>query len=49
MWTPSYAEPVSAMADHAETIRNDVRMFLDYGKTSDQLKGLEGRIELAGA
>ena len=47
-WTPSYVDPVSAMAEHAEAIRKDVKMFLEYGKTSDQLKGLEGQIGPAG-
>ena len=48
-WTPSYGDPVRAMSDHAEEIRVDVRMFLDYANTSDQLKGLEKQIEFAGA
>ncbi len=48
-WTHSHAEPVSAMADHAEAIRDEVSMFLDYGRTSDRMRGLEDQIELAGA
>ena len=49
MWTPAYGDPVSAMAEHAETIRKDVSMFLDYGNASDRLRGLEDQIEFAGA
>lgn len=48
-WTSSFVDPVSAMADQAEAILNDVKMFLEYGKTSDQLKGLEGQMEITGA
>jgi hypothetical protein len=48
-WTPYYGDPVSAMSDHADEILEQVSMFLEYGKTSDQLKGIEDQIEFAGA
>jgi hypothetical protein len=49
LWTPTYAARVSAMAEHVEEINCTVSMFLDYGKTSDRLKGLENQIEFTGA
>jgi hypothetical protein len=49
LWTPHYTDRVSAMAEHVEEINRTVSMFLDYGKTSDRLKGLENRIEYTGA
>lgn len=49
LWLPHYRNRVSAMSDHGEEIKRTVGMFLDYGKTSDRLKGLENQIEFAGA
>lgn len=49
MWTPSYGDPVSAMAEQAEAIRYNVNMFLDYGNASDRLMGLEDQLETSGA
>ncbi|HXH50622.1 MAG TPA: hypothetical protein VNM47_14875 [Terriglobia bacterium] len=49
LWTPTYTDRVSAMSEHVEEINSTVSMFLDYGKTSDRLKGLENRIEYTGA
>jgi hypothetical protein len=49
LWTPDYTDRVSAMSEHVEEINRTVSMFLDYGKTSDRLKGLENRIEYTGA
>jgi hypothetical protein len=48
LWTPTYADRVSAMSEHVEEINRTVSMFLDYGKTSDRLKGLENQIEDTG-
>jgi hypothetical protein len=48
-WMPSYVDRVSDMADHSVEIKNTVSMFLDFGKTSDRLKGLENHIEFTGA
>lgn len=49
LWMPHYGNRVSAMSEHSEEINRTVSMFLDYGKTSDRLKGLENQIEFAGA
>lgn len=46
LWTPEYIARFSAMADHAEEIKNTVSMFLDYGRTSDRLEGLESQLEI---
>ena len=48
LWTPTYTDRVSAMSEHVDEINSTVSMFLDYGKTSDRLKGLENRIEYTG-
>jgi hypothetical protein len=49
LWTPHYTDRVGAMSEHVEEINSTVSMFLDYGKTSDRLKGLETQIEYTGA
>ena len=49
LWMPNYRNLVSAMSEQGEEINRKVSMFLDYGKTSDRLKGLESQIEFAGA
>lgn len=49
LWMPHYTNRVSAMSDHGEEINRTVSMFLDYGKTSDRLKGIETQIEFTGA
>lgn len=49
LWMPHYTNRVSAMSDHSEEINRTVSMFLDYGKTSDRLEGLENQIEFTGA
>ncbi len=49
LWAPQYKNPINALAEHAEEIKNIVSMFLDYGKTSDRLRGLENQIEFTGA
>jgi hypothetical protein len=49
LWTPTYTDRVSTMSEHLEEINSTVSMFLDYGKTSDRLKGLENQIEYTGA
>jgi hypothetical protein len=48
LWMLQYRNRVSAISDHGEEINRTVSMFLDYGKTSDRLKGLESQIEFAG-
>lgn len=48
LWMPHYTGRVSAMSEHSEEINRTVSMFLDYGKTSDRLKGLENQIEFTG-
>jgi hypothetical protein len=49
LWLPHYTNRVNAMSEHGEEINRTVSMFLDYGKSSDRLKGLENQIEFAGA
>ena len=49
LWTPTYTERVKAMSEHVDEINNTVGSFLDYGKTSDRLKGLENQLEYTGA
>jgi hypothetical protein len=49
LWMPRYTDRVSAMSEHGEEINRTVGMFLDYGKTSGRLKGLENQIEFTGA
>lgn len=49
LWMPHYTSRVGAMSEHSEEIHRTVKMFLDYGKTSDRLKGLENQIEFTGA
>ncbi|TAM83561.1 MAG: hypothetical protein EPN47_05475 [Acidobacteria bacterium] len=49
LWTPTYTDRVKAMSEHVDEINNTVSTFLDYGKTSEQLNGLEIQIEYAGA
>lgn len=49
LWMPHYTNRVSAMSDHSEEINRTVSMFLDYGKTSDRLEGLQKQIEFTGA
>lgn len=47
-WAPPYTERVGDMQEHARQIRSTLSMFIDYGKTSDRLKGLENQIEFTG-
>ena len=49
LWMPHYSNRVSAMSEHGEEINRTVSLFLDYGKTSEHLEGLEGQIEYTGA
>jgi hypothetical protein len=49
LWMSTYIDRVSAMSEHVDEINSTVSMFLDYGETSDRLKGLENRIEYTGA
>ncbi len=49
LWVPRYTHRVNAISEHGEEINRTVSMFLDYGKTSDRLKGLETQIEFTGA
>lgn len=49
LWVPHYTNRVDAISEHGEEINRTVSMFLDYGKTSDRLKGLENQIEFTGA
>lgn len=46
LWTPEYIARFSAMTDHAEEINDTVSTFLDYGRTSDRLKGLQRQMEI---
>lgn len=45
MWAPPYTDRVNAMSNHADNIKSTVSMFLDYGRTSGHLEGLERQIE----
>ena len=49
LWAPAYTSSVSAMSEHVDEIRNTVSVFIDYGRTSDRLRGLETQIEFPGA
>lgn len=48
-WAPPYTERVGDMEEHARQIRSTLSTFIDYGKTSDRLKGLENEIGFTGA
>ncbi|HET9179469.1 MAG TPA: hypothetical protein VFQ24_14015 [Terriglobia bacterium] len=49
LWTPTYTDSIKAMSEHVEEINSTVSSFLDYGKTSDRMKGLENHLEFTGA
>lgn len=49
LWVPHYTDRFTAMSEHGEEINRTVSMFLDYGRTSDRLEGLESQIEYTGA
>jgi len=49
LWVPHYTSRLNDMSEHSEEINRTVSMFLDYGKTSDRLEGLENQIEFTGA
>jgi len=49
LWVPHYTNGLTAILEHGEEINRTVSMFLDYGKTSDRLEGLENQIEYSGA
>ena len=49
LWTPTYTDSIKAMSEHVDEINTTVSSFLDYGKTSDRLQGLESQLEYAGA
>lgn len=49
LWVPHYTNRFAAMLEHGDEINRTVSMFLDFGKTSDRLEGLENQIEYTGA